>query len=87
MGVGEVGAGGAGEVDEADEGWVVRPVTGAATTKAYRCPGCDHLIELGTPHRVVWPVGALDDRRHWHTPCWARRHARPDRFRRGGRRG
>ncbi|MEX5637692.1 hypothetical protein [Parafrankia sp. FMc2] len=71
-----------------DEGWVVRPVTGAATTKEYRCPGCDHLIALGMPHRVVWPVGAVDERRHWHTACWARRHAGPrQRFRRAWGRG
>src|SRR5215831_16250290 len=24
-----------------DGDWVVRPVPGAASTKAYRCPGCD----------------------------------------------
>ena len=52
--------------------YCVRPMTGAATTKLYRCPGCDHHIALGTPHVVVWPAGQLADRRHWHSPCWAR---------------
>jgi hypothetical protein len=47
-------------------------MTGAATTKVYRCPGCDHEIALGTPHIVAWPADRVEDRRHWHTPCWAR---------------
>ena len=54
---------------------------------AYRCPGCDQEIALGVPHVVVWPAddrgesgwgGRVDDRRHWHTPCWnARANRRP----------
>lgn len=62
------------------EEYVVRRVTGSAATKSYRCPGCDHLIRPATPHVVVWPVvpsmfssSGLDERRHWHTPCWRRR--------------
>jgi hypothetical protein len=62
------------------EEYVVRPVTGSAATKSYRCPGCDHLVRPATPHVVVWPVVAsmfsasgLDERRHWHTACWRRR--------------
>jgi len=39
--------------------------------KTYRCPGCDHTIEVGVGHEVVVPVGASDLRRHWHTGCWA----------------
>ncbi|HEU4362469.1 MAG TPA: hypothetical protein VFR27_13330 [Mycobacterium sp.] len=61
----------------------VRPVPGARAIKAYRCPGCDHQISAGTPHVVVWPAGdaiagpaGVDDRRHWHTPCWASRATR-----------
>ncbi|MBO0677906.1 hypothetical protein JRC04_10565 [Mycolicibacterium sp. S2-37] len=58
----------------------VRAVAGPRATKLYRCPGCDHQIALGTPHLVVWPVdggeSAAEDRRHWHTPCWARRGTR-----------
>jgi hypothetical protein len=53
--------------------WVVRPVAGARATKVYRCPGCDHEIVAGTPHVVVWREDDVEDRRHWHTPCWRRR--------------
>ncbi|WP_456696449.1 hypothetical protein [Aeromicrobium sp. P5_D10] len=63
-----------------DGDWMVRPTQGAAT-KDYRCPGCSQLIRRGLPHLVVWPVekallsdAAIDERRHWHTPCWSRRH-------------
>ncbi|BBY84329.1 hypothetical protein [Mycolicibacterium tokaiense] len=53
---------------------------GARAVKTYRCPGCDHEIRSGTAHVVVWPAdlgeGAVDDRRHWHTPCWANRATR-----------
>lgn len=66
-----------------DGDWAVRPLTGASATKTYRCPGCDQEIRPGTPHLVVWsadgPIGAfgdVDDRRHWHTPCWAARGRR-----------
>ncbi|MGV7801963.1 hypothetical protein PJN14_30775, partial [Mycobacterium kansasii] len=39
------------------------------------CPGCDHEIRVATAHVVVLPidVGDVDDRRHWHTACWANR--------------
>jgi hypothetical protein len=56
-----------------DGDFVVRRVTGAAATKAYRCPGCDHEIRPATPHVVTWPDGDVDDRRHWHRPCWRNR--------------
>lgn len=66
-----------------DGEWMVRNVTGAAATKSYRCPGCDHEITPGTPHVVVWRVegsayGAdgLDARRHWHSGCWRGRERR-----------
>jgi hypothetical protein len=53
---------------------------GARAVKTYRCPGCDHEIRSGTAHVVVWPADlgehAVDDRRHWHTPCWANRATR-----------
>lgn len=63
-----------GEVRDGRE-WRVRAVTGAAAGKAYRCPGCDQEIPAGVPHLVVWPAdpigfGGVEDRRHWHTPCW-----------------
>lgn len=69
-----------GAVESDDQGdWIVRQVSGAAATKSYRCPGCDQEIVEGTPHVVTWLDGALvgvDDRRHWHTPCWSRRKTR-----------
>jgi hypothetical protein len=61
--------------------WFVRRVTGAGSTRAYLCPGCQQEVRPGTPHVVAWPaegVGGLDDRRHWHTGCWeARERRRP----------
>ncbi|MGE2692779.1 hypothetical protein [Mycolicibacterium pulveris] len=58
----------------------VRPVLASRATKTYRCPGCDHEIRSGTAHLVVFPADggeqAIDDRRHWHTPCWTRRDTR-----------
>jgi hypothetical protein len=62
------------------EDWVVRPVAGAYATKTYRCPGCDHEIGPGTPHLVVWRDDDVEDRRHWHTPCWHRRIPGPTRY-------
>jgi hypothetical protein len=50
-------------------GFDVRQVGGQ---KAYRCPGCDHLIRAGTWHLVVVPQDDVDARRHWHTECWRR---------------
>ncbi|MDT0341397.1 ATP/GTP-binding protein [Streptomyces sp. DSM 44938] len=59
------------------EDWVVRRITGTAAAKHYRCPGCDQEIPPGVPHVVTWPsLGAVDDRRHWHGPCWNARDRR-----------
>ena len=73
-------AGGMQDVEEHDDGdWVVRRITGASTTKNYRCPGCDQEIRPGTAHVVAWPAdrsAGEDDRRHWHTPCWNARGRR-----------
>ena len=77
-------------VEEAGDGdWVVRSVTGSATGKSYRCPGCDQEVRPGTPHVVTWPAYARDSdldpwdtdsaadlRRHWHTACWRARDRR-----------
>ncbi|WP_448640699.1 hypothetical protein [Geodermatophilus sp. URMC 63] len=77
-------------VEEATDGdWVVRSLTGSASTKAYRCPGCDQEVRPGTPHLVTWPAYARDSdldpwdtdsaadlRRHWHTACWRARGRR-----------
>ncbi|HUH70002.1 MAG TPA: hypothetical protein VLZ05_14800 [Mycobacterium sp.] len=58
----------------------VHPVAAARAVKTYRCPGCDHEICSGTAHVVVWPADSpqtgIEDRRHWHTPCWANRATR-----------
>ncbi|MUL83263.1 MULTISPECIES: hypothetical protein [unclassified Mycolicibacterium] len=53
----------------------VRVVTASRAVKIYRCPGCDQEIRVGIAHVVVVPVdvGDVDDRRHWHTACWANR--------------
>jgi hypothetical protein len=65
------------------EEYAVRPVTGGAAGKSYRCPGCDQEIRPGIPHVVVWaePSGG-DDRRHWHTACWNARDRRSARLQR-----
>lgn len=70
-------------VEMSDGEWVVQSITGAASTKMYRCPGCDQEIRPATPHIVAWPFdnGMSDDtrlqeRRHWHTPCWNARMRR-----------
>jgi hypothetical protein len=70
-----------------DGDWMVRPVPGAASTKTYRCPGCDQEIPPGTAHLVAWPAHTSGpaDRRHWHNPCWQRRLQRHTRGGRGGR--
>jgi hypothetical protein len=66
-----------------DGEWNVRAISGSATTKTYRCPGCDHEIRPGTPHLVTWPsadYGSVDERRHWHRACWeARLRRKPTR--------
>lgn len=68
-----------------DGDWMVRRITGSASTKPYRCPGCDQLIRPATPHIVAWPVepawwadadDGLDQRRHWHSACWKARARR-----------
>ena len=65
---------------KADGEWLWRGVRPENAAKAYRCPGCDLVIAAGVAHVVVWPIrpaigstSAVEDRRHWHTACWARR--------------
>ena len=41
------------------EPWVVRPIRGSSSTRSYRCPGCDQMIQPATPHTVVWPETAI----------------------------
>lgn len=74
-------------VEEHPDGdWIVRRISGSASTKPYRCPGCDQEIRPATPHVVAWPAEdgerGLEHRRHWHTGCWeARDRRRPRRVR------
>lgn len=56
------------------EGYEVRESVQAL--KRYRCPYCEGWIEPGTPHLVVVPVGRSEDRRHYHTACWAKQAQR-----------
>jgi tRNA(Ile2) C34 agmatinyltransferase TiaS len=71
---------GARRIEEYDgEDWIVQQVTGSGATKTYRCPGCDHEIRPATPHVVAFPAdapGGVEARRHWHSPCWAKRSHR-----------
>ncbi len=64
------------EFDSHGEEWVVRRITGSTSTKTYRCPGCDQEIRPATPHVVAWLRDSIDQRRHWHTPCWNARERR-----------
>ena len=64
-------------IEEHVEGiYIVRRITGSSSTKPYRCPGCDQLIPMATPHTVAWIKHDVESRRHWHTPCWNKRNAR-----------
>lgn len=77
----EVGPmGGMRRVEEHPDGdWIVQRTTGSAATKPYRCPGCDQVIPPATPHVVAWPAddpSGMEQRRHWHSPCWANRARR-----------
>ena len=62
--------------ERVEDGYVVRRVAGTASSRPYRCPGCDQELRAGTPHVVAWPEGRPDDRRHWHTACWDARDRR-----------
>jgi hypothetical protein len=69
---------------DADGDWIVRPVSAANATKAYRCPGCDQEVPAGVAHVVAWSADwpGTDDRRHWHTSCWRARGRRTPRVQR-----
>lgn len=60
----------------ADDEVEVRRVHPFEAVKRYVCPGCTQEIRPGTGHVVAVPHLAPDLRRHWHHPCWARRHHR-----------
>jgi len=76
-------AGHASSALKADGRWVVRSIPGSRATKTYTCPGCHRVIGVGVPHVVAWPsspsgfshdASPIDERRHWHTGCWNRKH-------------
>jgi hypothetical protein len=62
--------------ERVEDGHVVRSLSGSGTGRTYRCPGCDQELPASAPHVVAWPQGREDDRRHWHTACWAARGRR-----------
>ena len=68
---------------KADGRWIVRSIPGTRATKTYTCPGCLQPLHPGVPHVVAWPsaptgfpaqASPLDERRHWHSGCWNRKH-------------
>lgn len=62
--------------EHADGIFIVRKITGSTSHKPYRCPGCDQMIPMATPHIVAWLDGDEDGRRHWHTACWTKKNNR-----------
>ncbi len=63
--------------EEHEDGlYVVRQLTGSSSNKPYRCPGCDQVIPMATPHMVAWREDEEDNRRHWHKACWNNRKNR-----------
>lgn len=64
-------------IEEHHEGmYVVRKLTGSSSTKPYRCPGCDQMIPMATPHTVAWIEDDEESRRHWHNACWSKKDKR-----------
>ncbi len=60
---------GSGEVateSYAGKSWHVRRLSGASSSREYRCPGCHQGIAVGTAHVVAWP--AHGRRRHRRAP-------------------
>lgn len=47
-------------------------VGNVAGTKRYRCPWCEGWIEPGIAHVVAFEIGKAEERRHYHSGCWAR---------------
>ncbi|WP_040160441.1 hypothetical protein [Nigerium massiliense] len=65
---------------KSDGRWIIKNIPAERAEKRYLCPGCNRDIPVGVAHLVAWPdephIGSstgLDDRRHWHNACWARR--------------
>ncbi|MEK6647909.1 MAG: hypothetical protein AABY37_01180 [Actinomycetota bacterium] len=70
-------------IEEHAEGiYRVRKITGSSSTKPYRCPGCDQMIPMATPHTVAWIEDDVESRRHWHNACWIKRAHRTPRVER-----
>lgn len=66
-------------VDVMGQDWIKQSISGSASTKNYRCPGCNQEIRPATPHTVAWPFDGhtdsdarVQERRHWHNACWSR---------------
>jgi len=54
-------------IEEHTDGiYVVRKISGSTSNKPYRCPGCDQIIPMATPHTVAWLEHDQSGRRHWH---------------------
>lgn len=71
------------EVTYAGQVWGVREVRPNDSGRSYRCPGCQGQVGADVAHTVVWPsesMQTVENRRHWHSVCWAAR----DRRRPGG---
>ena len=48
-------------IEEHHEGmYIVRKLTGSSSNKPYRCPGCDQMIPMATPHTVAWIEDVLE---------------------------
>ena len=39
--------------EHSDGTYIVRKLTGSSSNKPYRCPGCDQVIPMATPHIVA----------------------------------
>lgn len=59
--------------------WEFHRIPAGHSQKTYVCPHCYQAIGAGDPHVVAWPMAvplgsttAADQRRHWHSACWAR---------------
>jgi len=51
-------------IEEHHEGmYIVRKLTGSSSNKPYRCPGCDQVIPMATPHTVAWLEDDEESRR------------------------
>lgn len=66
---------------KADGEWMVQALGVDASSKTYHCPGCNRDFGPGVAHVVTWPrqatigsASAVEERRHWHSSCWSRRH-------------